>query len=118
MTAVRVLIVDDHDGFRAAATSLLTTSDFEVVGSVADGESVVAAVHSLTPDVVLVDVQLPGIDGVEVAEILHRLPDAPAVILISSRDDAADDERIRRAPVLGFLAKRDLDVSALEVLLP
>jgi DNA-binding NarL/FixJ family response regulator len=117
MTPLRVFIVDDHEGFRRAATTLLTTSGFEVVGSAPDGESTFEAVAETGPDLVLVDLQLPGIDGVEVAERLAQLERAPDVIIISSRDDAGDEPRVRAGATRGFIAKRDLDAEAIRGLL-
>ena len=116
MSPVRVLIVDDHDGFLAAATALLTSFGFEVVGSAADGESTVDAVLTHHPDLVLVDLQLPGIDGVDVAYHLDALDPAPQVILVSSRDDAGEEPRVVSAPVLGFIAKRHLGADAIAAL--
>ena len=117
MDPLRVFIVDDHDGFRRAATTLLTTSGMEVVGSAADGETTVDLVLATRPDVVLVDLQLPGIDGVEVAERLSRLRRPPDVILISSRDDAGGEPRVQQVVSRGFIAKRDLAADVIVSLL-
>jgi DNA-binding NarL/FixJ family response regulator len=117
MAGMRVLIVDDHEGFLAAAKALLTASGFEVVGSVLDGESSVAAVRSHRPDVVVVDIQLPGMDGVQVAHRLAALDDPPEVILVSSREDAGTEPRVLAAPTRGFIAKRDLTAEAVAALL-
>ena len=78
-----VLIVDDHEGFRAGARALLEAEGFEVLGEAGTGVAVEQA-RSLRPQVVLLDVQLPGIDGFAVAEQLAAEPSAPAVVLISS----------------------------------
>ena len=80
-----VLIVDDHQGFRAGARALLEADGFDVLGEAADGESAVEQARRLRPQVVLLDVQLPGIDGFAVAERLAAEPAAPAVVLVSSR---------------------------------
>ena len=117
MTPVRVLIVDDHEGFLDAATALLSASGFEVVGSAVDGESTIEAVVLNRPDVVLVDLQLPGIDGVEVAERLSRLPAPPQVVIISSREKAGEEPRVKAALARGFLPKRSLDAAAITDLL-
>jgi len=109
----RVLIVDDHAAFRESASALLEAEGFGVVGEAADGESAVAEVARLRPDIVLLDIQLPGLDGFDVAERLAEAADAPAVILISSRDAAAYGSRVEEAPVRGFLAKRSLSGAAL-----
>jgi DNA-binding NarL/FixJ family response regulator len=111
-----VLIVDDHDGFRSFARVLLS-EEFEVTGDVADGEAALEAVRSLHPDVVLLDVQLPGIDGFEVARRLAAAPDAPSVVLTSSREASDYGSRLADAPVRGFIPKQDLSAAALAAVL-
>lgn len=111
-----VLIIDDHDGFRESARALLEAEGFAVVGDAADGAAALAAVQVLLPDVVLLDVQLPDLDGFAVAERLAALPQPPRVVLISGRDAAAYGPRVDAAPVCGFLAKRELSGAALAAL--
>jgi DNA-binding NarL/FixJ family response regulator len=111
-----VLIVDDHDGFRESARALLEAEGFAVVGDAADWAAAIAAADRLRPDVVLLDVQLPDVDGFAVAERLAAGPDPPRVVLISSREAAAYGPRIGAAPVCGFLAKRELSGAALAAL--
>ena len=107
-----VLIVDDHDEFRAAARALLEAEGFAVVGEAADGMAAIEAVGALRPAIVLVDVQLPGLDGIAVAERVAARPDPPAVVLISSRRAAAYGPRLTRAPARGFIAKSELSGAA------
>jgi CheY-like chemotaxis protein len=112
-----VLIVDDHPSFRASARFLLEDEGFEVIGEAADGSSALRAVEALRPDVVLLDVQLPDIDGIEVAARLAQNGSAPAIVLTSSRD-LADLGLVReRSPVRGFIPKAELSGAALEALL-
>jgi DNA-binding NarL/FixJ family response regulator len=111
-----VLIVDDHDGFRESARALLEAEGFAVVGGAADGAAALAAVQRLRPEVVLLDIQLPDLDGFAVAGQLAAAPDAPRVVLISSRDAAAYGPRLDAAPVCGFLAKRELSGASLAAL--
>jgi CheY-like chemotaxis protein len=111
-----VLIVDDHDGFRESARALLEAEGFAVVGGAADGAAAVAAAARLRPDVVLLDVQLPDMDGFAVAGRLAAGPDPPRVVLISSREAAAYGPRVGAAPVCGFLAKRELSGVSLAAL--
>lgn len=111
-----VLIVDDHEDFRRSATALLDAEGFDVVGAVADGRAVVEAVRRLRPAVVLLDIQLPDIDGFAVAERLADTPDPPAIVLISTRPAEAYGDRVAAAPVRGFLAKGDLTAGALREL--
>jgi DNA-binding NarL/FixJ family response regulator len=105
-----VLIVDDHDSFRAAARALLEAAGFKVVGEAADGTSALAAVAELRPEVVLLDIQLPDLDGFAVAERLAT--DGPSVVLTSSRSAASYR---RRLAISGcrFVAKSDLSGDAL-----
>jgi DNA-binding NarL/FixJ family response regulator len=79
-----VLIVDDHAPFRALARALLQLEDFEVVGEAADALSALDAVRRLRPNVVLLDIQLPDLDGFEVAHRLAQTADPPAIVLVSS----------------------------------
>jgi DNA-binding NarL/FixJ family response regulator len=111
-----VVIVDDHVAFRASARELLDAEGFDVIGEAADGAEAVEAVAALRPDVVLLDVQLPGVDGLAVAEQLASAPDPPAVVLISSRDAGAYGPRLRETPARGFIPKSGLSGEALTAL--
>lgn len=112
-----VLVVDDHAPFRAAACALLRAEGFTVVGEAADGPAAVSEVARLHPQVVLLDVQLPGQDGFAVAALLAALPGAPVVLLVSSRRAADYGEALERSPAHGFLEKRELSGAALTRLL-
>jgi DNA-binding NarL/FixJ family response regulator len=111
-----VLIVDDHAAFRASARALLQAEGFDVVGEAADGAGAVEAVVVLRPEIVLLDVQLPDLDGLAVAERLATVPDAPAVVLISSRDAATYGPRLQGTPARGFISKSGLSGEALAAL--
>jgi DNA-binding NarL/FixJ family response regulator len=111
-----VLIVDDHEDFRRSAAALLSAEGFDVVGAAEDGDGAVEAVERLRPEVVLLDIQLPGADGFVVAERLARTDDPPRVVLISSRDAASYGPRLDGAAALGFLAKRELSGASLAAL--
>jgi DNA-binding NarL/FixJ family response regulator len=112
--APSVLIVDDHPSFRASARMLLECEGFRVIGEAADGHSALRAVSELRPDVVLLDVQLPDIDGPEVAARLEANGAGPVVVLCSSRslDDLGALDGVR-----GFIPKSELSGAALEALL-
>jgi CheY-like chemotaxis protein len=111
-----VLIVDDHADFRTSASALLESEGFAVVGEAADGVAALAEVERLQPEVVLLDIQLPGLDGFAVADRLAGAPDPPVIILISSREAAAYGARLETAPVRGFVPKRELSGAALAAL--
>lgn len=111
-----MLIVDDHDDFRESASALLEAEGFAVIGEAADGAEALAAVERLRPQVVLLDIQLPDLDGFTVAELVAAGPDPPRVVLISSREAAAYGPRLEAAAARGFLPKRELSGSALAAL--
>ena len=112
-----VLIVDDHEAFRTSARTLLEAEGFDVVGESGDGDEALKAVADLRPQVVLVDVQLPGMDGFAVAARLAEWSDPPAVVLISSRAAVAYGPRLRDTPSRGFIAKGELSGKALAALI-
>jgi DNA-binding NarL/FixJ family response regulator len=111
-----VLIVDDHEAFRESATALLEAEGFDVVGEAADGPQAIAEVERLQPEVVLLDIQLPELDGFAVAERLAALPEAPRVVLISSREANAYGHRLVETAARGFIPKRELSGRALAAL--
>ena len=113
-----VLIVDDHAEFRAGARALLEVDGFDVLGEAPDGESALAAARRLRPQVVLLDIQLPGIDGFAVASRLAEGDDPPIVVLTSSRAAEAFRHRLQAAgSVRGFIAKAELSGECLSALL-
>jgi DNA-binding NarL/FixJ family response regulator len=112
-----VLLVDDHPGFRVQARALLVAVGYDVVGEAADGASALAQARALHPEVVVLDVQLPDIDGFEVARSLHEKPDPPAIILISSREASDYGGRIGRSPARGFVTKTELSAGVLAAIL-
>jgi DNA-binding NarL/FixJ family response regulator len=114
---IRVLIVDDHASFRSLARRLLVDEGFDVVGEASDGRSAVQAAGELRPDLVLLDVQLPDVDGFGVAAALARQPHPPAVVLVSSRSRADYGHRVGRSGTRGFIAKAELSGAALRQLL-
>ena len=111
-----VLIVDDHAEFRASARALLESEGFDVVGEASDGVAALDAVIRIQPEIVLLDIQLPELDGLEVAERLARTPQPPTVVLISSRDEAAYGARLKNSPARGFIPKSGLSGEALSTL--
>jgi DNA-binding NarL/FixJ family response regulator len=92
---VAVLTVDDHAPFREALHAVVdATSGFELVAEASSGEEALALAADCAPDLVLVDIHLPGIDGVEVTRRLRSAVRAPVVVLLSSDDDPC----LERAP--------------------
>jgi two-component system response regulator EvgA len=114
---LKVLIVDDHPSFRSAARLLLEFEGFEVVGEAEDGTSGITATAALAPDVVLLDINLPDIDGFDVASRICLDHDAPKVVLTSSRDPREFGPLVRRSGARGFIPKGELTGEALSALL-
>jgi DNA-binding NarL/FixJ family response regulator len=112
-----VLIVDDHPSFRASARAILEAEGFEVTGEAEDGESAIAAAGRLQPDVVLLDVQLPDLDGFEVTRRLMSSDGAPCVVLVSSRDGSDFGPLVKGSGACGFVPKSELSGEAVAALL-
>ena len=108
-----VLIVDDHPAFRASARRLLEAEGYEVVGEREDGESAIEAARSLRPEIVLLDVQLPGIDGFEVARRLTMNGTSPHIVLVSSREAADYGDCVKTSGAHGFISKAELSGDAI-----
>jgi DNA-binding NarL/FixJ family response regulator len=111
-----VLLVDDHPSFRRCARAVLESDGFSVVGEAEDGEGALSAIGRLHPDVVLLDIQLPDMDGFSVLDRLGT--DAPPVVLVSSRDASDYNGLISSSGARGFIAKADLSGAAVRSLLP
>jgi DNA-binding NarL/FixJ family response regulator len=108
-----VLIVDDHAGFRSLARRLLVAEGYDVVGEAKDGASALESARALRPEIVLLDVQLPDLDGFEVARRLADAQPGTATVLISTRDSSAYRRRLKSYPVAGFIPKAELSGAAL-----
>jgi DNA-binding NarL/FixJ family response regulator len=104
--AVRVLVVDDHDSFRRAAAAVVeATGGFVVAGSVASGEESLVAAQAVVPDLVLMDINLPGIDGIEATRRLRSSARPPVVILLSTYDEDDFGARARECGAAAYIAK-------------
>ncbi len=103
---VRVLLVDDQDLVRAGLRGLLRRSlGFEIVGELADGAEVVEAVRADRPDVVLMDIRMPGTDGVSATRALRRTDGAPPVLVLTTFEDDEVLAGALRAGAAGFVLK-------------
>ena len=115
--AATVLIVDDNAGFRSFAGALLRRQGFEIVGEAGDGETGLAAARQLRPDVLLLDVQLPGIDGFEVTRRLREDAPVTEVVLISARDRRDYGAEVDDCGARAFMQKDDVSGPGLEAAL-
>jgi DNA-binding NarL/FixJ family response regulator len=112
-----VVIADDHPSFRASARAILEADGFEVVGEAEDGAGALAAVREHRPDVLLLDVQLPDLDGFAVCRELCENGARPAVVLVSSRDACDYGGLIEKSGARGFIPKAELSGEALSATL-
>jgi len=112
-----ILIVDDHAVFPTSARSLLERGGFRVVGEAATGAEALALAAELGPSVVLLDVQLPDVDGFELAKRLRAMPNPPQIILTSTRDSGDFGSLIAKASARGFVSKAELTSEAIRSLL-
>jgi DNA-binding NarL/FixJ family response regulator len=112
-----ILIVDDHPSFRGTARALLESEGFEVVGEAADGATAIEAAQSLHPDIILLDIYLPDIDGFEVASTLTRNGGAAAIVMTSSRDARDFGPLVEQSGARGFIPKAELSGATLSALI-
>jgi DNA-binding NarL/FixJ family response regulator len=117
MKSIRVLIVDDHEIVREGLQTLLSEEpDFEVVGTAGDGAVAVTLAEATRPDVILMDLVMPGLDGIEATRRIHsHNPEARVLVLTTF----ADDQRVReaiQAGATGYLLKDVLKADLLRAL--
>lgn len=106
MQPLRLLLVDDHALFREGLISLLSyQDDFTVVGEAEDAESALAQAHALEPDIVLMDIELPGEDGVIATQRLKMEMPAVTVVMLTVRDDSQTLFEAIKAGAQGYLVK-------------
>lgn len=118
-TPTKVMLVDDHPSFRASARWLLETEGYIVVAEASSGESALELIAEADPELVLLDIGLPGIDGFEVAAAIHELVSRARIVLTSSRDlrDLGAD-RVKACGAAGFVHKAALSRAALAAVAP
>jgi len=106
--ATSIVIVDDDPRFRGIARRLLESEGFEVIGEAADGREALAVTRELEPDIVLLDVQLPHLDGIQVATQLTAGGGAPAIVLTSTRDESDFGAQVEESGARGFVPKDEI----------
>ena len=116
--AVRILIADDHRLFAEALEAMLATEGrIEVLGRAADGREAVELARELEPDVVLLDISMPVMDGFEAATHISQLPASPAVLMLTGSSSSADVDRARRAGAHGYVTKDAIAARLLDAII-
>jgi len=116
---VRVLIVDDQPPFREAARMVVEVSDgFEVAGEAVTGEESLELVAALSPDLVLMDINLPGIDGIEATQRISTEHPEVTVLVLSTYEAEEYEPRALAAGAAGFIGKSDLTPEVLQSVRP
>ncbi len=111
---VSVLIVDDQEPFRSAARMVVELTDgFEVVGEAETGEAGVEMTGELEPDLVLVDINMPGIDGLEATRRITSTRPETKVVIFSTYEASEYESRAKDAGAIAFIPKSDFDPGAL-----
>ncbi len=114
---VRVLIVDDQTPFREASRMVVEMTDgFEVCGEATNGTEAIELVEQLRPDLVLMDVQMPGIDGIETTRRITALPEPPAVVVMSTHESGDYETVAVAAGAVGFVPKSEFGFDTLEAM--
>jgi len=107
VSKIRILIVDDHAILREGVRALLQTNeDLEVVGEASDGQEAIAAVERLDPDVVLMDIAMPGLGGIEASLELKKLGKRARILILSQYEDREYVRRLLKAGVSGYVLKK------------
>lgn len=114
----RVLLVDDEQAFLDLGHSLLShNDDFQIVGEATNGMQAVTVAQDLQPDVVIIDVQMPGLNGFETTRRLLEVSPGSKVVLVSAADDPQYESLARSAGALGFIEKNQLSPERILALL-
>ena len=106
MRNVRVLVADDHRLFAEALEAILALDDrLTVVGTARDGEEAVQLAEELHPDVILMDISMPVMDGIEATRAILAAGQAPSILMLTGSNSRADVDRARKAGAAGYVTK-------------
>ena len=109
MSAIRVLLVDDFAGVRECIRSMLGNhSDFEVVGEAADGLEAIHMAEKLQPDLIVLDLAMPRLNGLEAARRIRRLSPGSKIVMVSQECSAAAVQEAVRSGVMGYVRKVEM----------
>jgi DNA-binding NarL/FixJ family response regulator len=108
MTSIRVILADDHTGVRTSIRKFLeSVSDIEVVGEASNGIEAFHLVEELTPDVLLLDIEMPGMSGIEIARRLQAAKSSVSILVLSAYNDWPYVQGLLDIGVAGYLTKAE-----------
>ena len=114
---ITVMIADDHRLFADALEAILSTDGrFEIVGKAHDGESAVRLAGTTKPDVVLMDIAMPGVDGVEATKRIRRKQDSARVLMLTGSNSRTDVARAREAGAAAYVTKDRIAAQLIEAI--
>jgi DNA-binding NarL/FixJ family response regulator len=118
MAIINVLIADDHRLFAEALEAILAGDDrINVVGTAGDGREAVRLVDELGPDVVLMDISMPVLDGIEAARQIHDAGGDPQILMLTGSNSRADVDRARQAGAAGYVTKDKIAAELIDAIL-
>ncbi len=116
--AVRVLVADDHRLFSEALVAILGTDErIEVVGTARNGEEALELFRSLEPDVTLMDISMPVMDGIEATKRIRKERDEACVLMLTGSDASVDVDRARSAGAAGYVTKDRIAAELIDAIL-
>ncbi|MDP8911788.1 MAG: response regulator transcription factor [Actinomycetota bacterium] len=117
-STVRVLIADDHRLFAEALEAILGTDDrIAVVGTARDGREAVELARALKPDVVLMDISMPVMDGIEATEAIRARSAGACILILTGSDSTLDVDRARAAGAAGYVTKDRIAAELIDAIL-
>ena len=117
MKPIRILLADDHEAVRAAIRSLLRkVPEYEVCGEAADGKETIEKTKTLRPDILLLDISFPDMNGLEVAPVIRKAVPECGILVVSQHDPAHMRSRALRAGAQDFVSKATLSKDLLKAI--
>ena len=115
---VKVLIADDHRLFAEALEAILAADDrIELVGLAGDGEEAVRMAEEQRPDVILMDISMPLMDGIAAAKVIKAADDDVSILMLTGSNDRSDVDRARKAGAAGYVTKDRIAAELVEAIL-